>query len=43
MAESGLQANWKHIECYGHDETTVDWLAIQFPKILKTYQELECI
>jgi hypothetical protein len=35
MAESGLQCNWEHIKQFGHDETTVDWFAIQFPKIKK--------
>ena len=34
MSESGLQCNWQHIEQFGHDETTVDWFAIQSPKIL---------
>lgn len=41
MAESGLQANWEHTQQYGHDETTVDWFAIQLPKIAKVYSELE--
>ena len=39
MAESGLQSNWKHNEEYGHDETTVDWFAIQFPKIVRVFEE----
>lgn len=33
MIESGLDSNFNHPE-YGHDETFVDWVAIQFPKIL---------
>ena len=41
MSESGLQCNWQHIEESGHDETTVDWFAIQSPKIFKVFQELE--
>ena len=40
MAESGLQSNWQHSEQFGHDETTVDWFAIQSPKIFKVYSEL---
>lgn len=40
MAESGLQSNWQHLEQFGHDETTVDWFAIQSPKIFKVYSEL---
>ena len=37
-----LQAvkNFQHPEQFGHDETMVDWFAIQFPKILKIYTEL---
>ena len=41
MSESGLQCNWQHIEQFGHDETMVDWFAIQSPKIFKVFQELE--
>lgn len=42
LFESGLHEN---MECEkstngGHPEQMVDWVAIQFPKILKTYQEL---
>lgn len=40
LSESGLQANFQHPEQFGHDETMVDWFAIQFPKILKIYTEL---
>lgn len=43
MAESGLQSNWEHNTQYGHEETTVDWFAIQFPKIMKVYDELGCL
>lgn len=43
MSESGLQANWQHIEEFGHDETTVDWFAIQSPKIFKAFQELDIL
>ena len=41
MSEIGLQCNWQHIEQFGHDETTVDWFAIQSPNIFKVFQELE--
>lgn len=41
MSESGLQCNWQHIEQFGHDETTVDWFAIQSTKIFKVFQELD--
>ena len=38
MFESGLAENWEH-KSYGQEETTVDWIAIQFPKILKAFQK----
>lgn len=43
LAESGLQANFQHCEQFGHDETMIDWVAIQFPKLLKIYQELNIL
>lgn len=42
LYESGLQENFQHIK-FGHEETTVDWIAIQFPKMLKAFKEAECI
>lgn len=39
MYESGLDENSK----WGADEELVDWIAIQFPKILKVFQEVGCI
>lgn len=42
LFESGLHENWYHSET-GHDETTVDWFAIQFPKILKAFESVKCI
>lgn len=42
LFESGLQENFKHDE-YGHDETMIDWIAVQFTKIWKTFIEVECI
>lgn len=40
MCESGLQENWEHLQQFGHDETTVDWIAIQYPKIAKVFNKL---
>ena len=37
LAESGLQANFEHYRQFGHDETLVDWFAIQFPKMIKAF------
>lgn len=44
LAESGLAENTSG--CYGawsQNEEMVDWIAIQFPKILKTFQEVGCL
>lgn len=43
MSESGLQCNWQHIEQFGHDETTIDWFAIQSPKIFKVFADLKLL
>ena len=42
LFESGLQENWEH-KTWGHDETYVDWIAIQFPKLLKAFQDAKCL
>lgn len=39
LFESGLHQNFKH-EQWGHDETQIDWFAVQFPKILRAFQEV---
>ncbi len=39
MFESGLAENWEHKD-FGHEETTVDWMAIQFPKIQKVLEKI---
>ena len=36
LFESGL-----HQE-FGHDEVTIDWFAVQFPKIMKAFKEAGC-
>ena len=43
MSESGLDCNWQHAKEFGQDETAVDWIAIQFPKMLKVFNELGCL
>ena len=40
LSESGLQENYEHYNHFGHEETIVDWFAIQSPKIFKVYEEL---
>lgn len=42
MEESGLSSNVEH-KTIGIGETTVDWFAIQSPKIFKIFKELDLI
>ena len=39
MYESGLDINSE----WGTDETLMDWIALQFPKIKKAFEEAGCI
>ena len=39
MFESGLGSNWEHKDI-GHEETTVDWIAFHFPKMLEVFQKV---
>ena len=39
LYESGLDVE----SSWGTDETLVDWIALQFPKIAKVFNELDCI
>lgn len=39
LIESGLDGNWQHAEQFGHDETMIDWIAIQFTKIQKAFED----
>ena len=42
LFESGLHENFKHPE-WGHDETTIDWFAVQFPKMVKVFEQAGCL
>lgn len=42
LIESGLQENFRHEE-WGHEETMVDWIAVQFPKMLQAFKEADCL
>ena len=42
MDESGLSHNFEH-KSIGIEETTVDWFAIQSPKIYKVFAELDIL
>ena len=43
LSESGLQANFEHCNRFGHEETMIDWIAIQFPKMLKAFEAADCL
>ncbi len=43
LHESGLEENSNSTDMWARNEEMVDWIAIQFPKILKAYQDVECI
>lgn len=43
LYESGLAENFEHANEFGQDETMVDWIAMQFPKILEVYKEAGCL
>lgn len=42
LFESGLGFNLEHCE-FGHEGTMIDWIAIQFPKMLKVFEEAGCL
>lgn len=42
LFESGLGFNFEHNE-FGHEETMIDWIAIQFSKILEVFKEADCL
>lgn len=43
LFESGLACNFGHCSKFGHEETMVDWIAIQFPKIYEVYKQVGAI
>lgn len=43
LFESGLHENFEHANQYGHEETMIDWVAVQFPKLLKAFKEADCL
>ena len=42
LNESGLSADLEH-KPQGHEESVVDWIAIQFPKLLNAFKEAQAI
>lgn len=43
LNESGLSVNSAEVSCWAKNEEMVDWIAIQFPKILDVFREVEVI
>ena len=43
LYESGLEGNTNKSKNWSQNEEMVDWIAIQFPKILKVFKELEVL
>ena len=42
MFESGIAENFEHKQ-FGQEETLVDWIAIQFPKMLEAFKQADCL
>ena len=42
LYESGLGSDFSHPN-YGHEETMVDWIALQFPKLQKAFEKAGCL
>ena len=42
MFESGLAQDMYHTP-YGHDEAEIDWMAIQFPKMMQVFEKAEAL
>ena len=42
LFESGLAENFERADKWGHDETTIDWFAIQYPKLTAAFKEAGC-
>lgn len=42
LFESGLHQNFHHDE-WGHEETMVDWIATQFPKMVRAFKAADCL
>lgn len=42
LAESGLWGNSNGVDCWALNEEMVDWFAVQWPKIRKVFNLLDC-
>lgn len=43
LFESGIAESYQPAKQYGHDETMIDWIAAQFPKMVKAFEEAGCL
>lgn len=43
LSESGLEENSHNTDAWARNEEMVDWIAMQFPKILKAFEEVDCL
>lgn len=43
LSESGLEENSHNTDMWARNEEMVDWIAMQFPKILKAFQDVDCL
>lgn len=43
LVESGLRESSGKAGSWAQNEEMVDWIAIQFPKILKVFQQCDCV
>lgn len=43
LSESGLANNSNQADAWARNEEMVDWIALQFPKIVKVFQEVGCL
>lgn len=42
LNESGLQSSWEHPST-GQEETVVDWIALQFPKLITAFKAADAL
>jgi hypothetical protein len=43
LMESGLNGSANGVDCWARNEEMVDWIALQFPKILETFEKIGCV
>ncbi len=43
LYESGLYGSSADVNAWSQNEEMVDWFALQFPKMLKVFEQLDCV